>query len=470
MGFFLISFLTRGENIKMIKKLSILLILIFVVSLSMININATDYEVDSASYEATLVYPGYFEETVTVLLSNADAPNWSNILFCGVVETPDISFSVLSTGYISVTFTDDNHLFAGKTFLLKHESVYRTEYDMIIDSDVYYLELADTSNCFTILTSYVNYSYEYPGENITWEEYVTNLSYSDKEHIYIYNDFVFFNDYALKKNDAFVTSTDYVELSYYNQSENYHGHDWVDTRNVIQNPTCQKPLIIEQKCIVCGNYRTRIDSSYLETGHRYIELESIPATCYESGYYVYQCEYCLKIINETSGPKDHHFSSPHCDKDGQCTYCGLVGSKALGHDLNWKGECSRCSYKEDVLGGWWNNNVLPGFNNVGKNVGNFFNSLGLGIKDTSDNIFEFVVPGDDGKGLITNLFGDENSNKNGNVLKNLFNVLVAIIFIAIIVIIICKVAPHVVKFFRSLKINKRKRRKRRKKEKELKNK
>ena len=446
----------------MIKKLSILLILIFVFSLSLININATDYEFYNASYEATLVYPGYFEETVTVLLSKNDEPNWSNIVGEGVIETPDICFSYSSTGYISVTFTDDNHLFADKTFLLKYEE-YRTKYDLIIDSDIYYLELADTSNCFTILTPYVNYSYEYPGENITWEEYVTNLSYPDKEHIYIYNDFVFFNDYALKKNDVFVTSTDYVELSDYNQSTNYHGHNWVDTRNVIQHPTCKRPLIIEQECLVCGNYRTRIDYSYLETSHWYIELESIPATCYESGYYVYQCEYCLTIINETFGPIDHYFSSPHCDKDGQCIYCGLVGSKALGHDLNWKGQCSRCSYKEDVLGGWWNNSVAPGIKKVGASISNFFGGVVEGGKEIGSESIEYIIPGEDGIGLIGNLFDNLLEVNNGNVLKKLFNVIIAIIFIGIIVIIICKIAPYVVKYFDFLKNRKSKKRRKRKK-------
>ena len=409
--------LKRGENVKFKKIFISLFLCVLFVSIFSFNAFATDDEFvygkeNYTEYNITLEYPGYFIDSITLFVFNNGAPDWNSEIVMG---TPDVRFSILSDDTVQFVFNNPEHYFAGKEFRLCRNRFYVTELDIIENDNHYYLELVDNGNTFSIVTDYTTYYYDKPSSELCWSEYISQLGHLHDELFFVYDEYVFFNGYALKTIDGeYVQAHHIVNFERYTQSSNYHGHNWVDTRTVIQSPNCQRPLIIVQECTACGNTREYTDYSYVGNYHSYVEYSGVSATCLESGYSQARCELCGEEYYEVLEPLGHRFRSATCMESGKCIRSGCIAAaEALGHDLNFWGNCTRggCDYKSiDVQGAlssagtnisnWWQGSVSEPTNDIVqkakedideiiKIVSDSLTNIGEGSKNFGDNILSY---------------------------------------------------------------------------------
>lgn len=196
---------------KFFKNIAIIVILFTIIAIASLNIIATDYDGSYNSYNITLEYPGYFIDEVTVSCPSGYKPDWDNIITYGSSVLTDIKILAGDRDVVCIQINDPNNTFFGSTFKLKHEGNYVLIYDLVSDNALYYLELVDSGNTFTIYgRNGVNYYFDKPNNTTTWFEYISNLESPHRDMFYFVEDFVFFNDYALKYENEFVRISDII--------------------------------------------------------------------------------------------------------------------------------------------------------------------------------------------------------------------------------------------------------------------
>ena len=432
--------------------------LIFASILSL-NVFATDDEFiygkeSYAEYNITLEYPGYFTDNITLYVFNNGAPDWNSEIVMG---TQEVEYSISDRGYIEFVFYNPEHCFAGKKFVLYLEDVLVNKFDIIQDNFNYYVELIDSGNSFSIKSNYVTYYYDMPFAELSWTEYIFELGYPENELFFVYNDYVFFNGYALKTIEGqFVLASDTVNMIQYYQSTNYHGHDWVNTRTVIQAPNCLRPAIMLQECSVCKKTREYIDYSFVGTDHSYSEYTGISPTCLEFGYREAQCDLCGQKYYEVFEPLGHRFRSATCTEPGKCIRSGCEATvEALGHDLNVLGKCQRGGCDYNKVAGWWKGNIAETTNDVVEQAKKDVEDAIEIVNDTLSNI------GDGAKNFWENIV------QSGNNIKEFFSSLFSISAFITIVLLLIIGLNYGLGFYNSINTFKdiRRRKKRRKKNK-----
>ena len=154
-------------------------------------------------------------------------------------------------------------------------------------------------------------------------------------------------------------------------------HDY--KRTVIKDPTCGSDGTVEYKCVKCKdsytesivatgkhNYKGKITKeadcihdgekkftcevcgvSYTETvpptgQHKYAEKVTREATCTKDGEITYTCNTCGDTYTE-SIKAEHEWKNATCTEPKTCKKCKKTSGSALGHDIDDKGICSRCS-------------------------------------------------------------------------------------------------------------------------------
>ncbi|MBO4767372.1 MAG: hypothetical protein J5532_08755 [Lachnospiraceae bacterium] len=117
--------------------------------------------------------------------------------------------------------------------------------------------------------------------------------------------------------------------------------------SIIKKATCTEDGEKQIFCKVCDyNVKEPIKA----TGHNWVKVETVPATCQNQGYTIYKCSNCGATENRDIVPKtDNHdlkesiLKQPTCTADGEkqvycmvCDYNEKVKIPATGH--NWKSE------------------------------------------------------------------------------------------------------------------------------------
>ena len=232
-------------------------------------------------------------------------------------------------------------------------------------------------------------------------------------------------------NGSIVTRNDYVNYNIEYVLSEPCKHVTMDMVTVIKPSTCIENGEQSQKCISCGFVEITeipMDSEY---GHRWHPTSYIGPTCVKSGIEILTCKYCYQTSQEVLKPLGHKYTSPTCTEDSKCIRCGVVNSVALGHDLDFRGQCSRCDHKENLFNNWLHDEAIPGINNIGQNIINGWNgtvvpnlqnageaisnvlkNTGEKLEEFGTNFYEFFFPGEDGKGFgkNTGIVGDGNDN------------------------------------------------------------
>ena len=277
------------------------------------------------------------------------------------------------------------------------------------------------------------------------------------------------------------------------------------------NPTCQTEGSVIYKCAGCHIEDVRTIPVDVENGHAWEQYILVYPTCVNNGQGKKQCLYCGKEGNSVIlSAYGHNYSKATCTEPSKCLNgCGSIKQEALGHSvvssvcegsycercfeyfvepeghiINYKNQCIRegCDYVDgevadrpvldwivgagntvdgffentgENIGNWWNDTVVPGFNNFGQ-----------GVTETTNNIIEYIIPGADGTGLFGNMFDNSNNkdDKPGfdDVWRILIIVLCAIPIIALIYFVIVAIIKIKGKINTMPKEKKRKRRKRKK--------
>ncbi|MCR5532213.1 MAG: hypothetical protein K6F26_10235 [Lachnospiraceae bacterium] len=130
--------------------------------------------------------------------------------------------------------------------------------------------------------------------------------------------------------------------------------DYVSTTGVhdLQESIIKKATCTEdgEKQIFCKVCDYNVKEPIKATGHNWVKVETVPATCQNQGYTIYKCSNCGATENRDIVPKtDNHdlkesiLKQPTCTTDGEkqvyCTVCDYnekVKIPATGH--NWKSE------------------------------------------------------------------------------------------------------------------------------------
>ena len=277
---------------------------------------------------------------------------------------------------------------------------------------------------------------------ITWAQYIKTYN-PEKFH---YNGYgVYWDEYRIY-SDQGKTLIAYDDLIvpgvYYAISPCGKTHDWRDTRIVIQTPNCQRPLIIEEECSICLFNRERVDESFVSVDHSNVEIEHIPATCFNNGLIKYKCESCEEITEEILNQLNHRARPATCEEASICLYCKTLLEPAFGHDLrhgSW-GKCMRDGCDERVI------DVQGALSSVGTNISNWWQG---GVSEPVNNGIENV------KDWLS-VKKEEVSDSAENI-KQGFNTVLLIIFGVLIILVLVTILPLVIKFFDFLSDRKNKR-------------
>lgn len=380
----------------------ILLLAAFFVTFSINSYALSDevYEVYE-KYDISLFYMGYFEENIT--LYALGEPSWIGLINGKTWEPSNITFETCYDGKVVVVFNDPQHQFTGRSFFLLKDDMQKYVYsnDIFDNNSKYRLELRDTGGYLCVEGKYQNYAFDVQGCT-TWQDLINSLEYTEKYMINVIDGIVFIDGYAIDDPlGEYVNVDSVIDINNYYTLGGQHGHYWEDT-GVSQEGTCSDQLILYQKCIYCDATR-EYEADWWTYEHNWIIDDDVPADCEFPGYISGSCEWCGETYYEEREPLGHNMTEPDCYNSGICKRSGCNATiKALGHDLNEIGWCSRCGYdhllksedSEDKFNfeEWWSG-IEQWFTDAGKDVNNFFVKISNGIKATAIvcGIFVFLV-------------------------------------------------------------------------------
>ena len=272
-------------------------------------------------------------------------------------------------------------------------------------------------------------------------------------------------------------------------------HLW-QYKQTIEQATCQTLGLTKYECQFCGIEKT--EETINPDAHHYISEIIKDATCDVNGKAKYTCELCDYEEERIIYALGHKFNSPTCKEAAKCLRCNVAGEAALGHSLDWLGQCSRCDYnsvevwfdsagkdisqKGDDIWGWMTNGY--------KEAENWFNGTDFGkwllfvsnashdeiMQDSSqkaeearkfleqkgnellDSLNKF---GQDANSYISSILGingsDDNSNNSGvPSITDIINIVMWILFILPIMLLVFLVINLIIKTKNNIQSNKNK--------------
>ena len=111
--------------------------------------------------------------------------------------------------------------------------------------------------------------------------------------------------------------------------------------------------------------------------HSFTDLiQKYEPDCPLAGYLIYKCTGCTKTFKKDL-PVKHNYVLPTCTSGSYCTGCGIGNALALGHNLNFWGQCSREGCKGTAVGRF--------FEKLGEPIGEFVGNLVEKGKDAFDD-------------------------------------------------------------------------------------
>ena len=81
--------------------------------------------------------------------------------------------------------------------------------------------------------------------------------------------------------------------------------------------------------------------------HEYKIVESVSATCTQTGNLVYQCNKCDHQYQVEQPKLVHYFTGGSCTEVSTCILCGEVGTAPTGHTYDDNNSCILCGFEKD---------------------------------------------------------------------------------------------------------------------------
>lgn len=302
---------------------------------------------------------------------------------------------------------------------------------------------------------------EYDGE-LTWSEYIDTykpqgFTYSS-DGVYYYEMPLWYwyqPDLIHLPYETYVYPEDYIFYNItYNALERCEEHEATRIDFITHYP-CQS-FEGRYKCLNCGYVWSEFHQATVP--HSFgVELESyISPTCTSPGYSIKKCVYCgtYETFEGTSiDPTAHLFIDATCTEPSYCKYCKITKGEPLGHDMYLDIFCKRdgCSYN---TGAKYGKELREGFENVGQAIGNALNDGVEKVEEAGTIIYEYIFPGEDGKGLGANTGFTGNEDSNSPSWKEIFNVAKWVLFIIPMIFVGYFVIKYSIKIKREVEKNK----------------